>query len=226
MNERPGTPLSVITISRQYGSEGGKVAAKLASRLHWHLSDYEIVAHVARALNMPEEEAALYDEHRFNFTDRMILSMQFAISEAVEAWPNQYSIPIWPLIQERIYHEELQQVVETLAGAGNTVIVGHGAQVILANWPGALHVRIVAPFKHRVRNVMQIEQWDEARAQASVRQSDRNQAYYLRSQYHRDSDDPLLYDLVINSSSLDMESQVDLICLALERKASEKQAGG
>ena len=215
--QRDTSPVSVITVSRQYGSEGGKIAAQLASRLHWQLTDHEIVAQVARALGISEEEAIGYDEHTYSFPDRMLLSFQMAFTEV---WPNQYTIPNWPLSQERRYHEVLQHVVKTVAQADRIVIAGHGVQAILANRPDALHIRVVAPFLQRVQRVMQIEQWDEARSRACVRQKDRDQAHYLRSQYHRNINDPLLYDLVINSEALNLESQVDLICLALERKAN------
>ena len=36
---------------------------------------------------------------------------------------------------------------------------------------------------------------------------------------HRDPDDPMLYDLVINTGVLSLDLAVDLICLALENKA-------
>jgi cytidylate kinase len=42
----------------------------------------------------------------------------------------------------------------------------------------------------------------------------------MQNQFHRRPDDPNLYDLVINSAVLDLDSIVDLICLALEDKAS------
>jgi cytidylate kinase len=49
-------------------------------------------------------------------------------------------------------------------------------------------------------------------------------------QYQRSVDDPLLYDLVVNTGILDLDSAVDLICLALQRKAQrlsvpEKELG-
>jgi cytidylate kinase len=42
--------MKAITISRQYGSGGGEIGARLAERLNWHLIDHEIVARVAREL--------------------------------------------------------------------------------------------------------------------------------------------------------------------------------
>ena len=211
--------INVITVSQQFGSSGSKTAAKLACKLGWRLTDHEIVAQVASRLGITEEEAALYNEHAYSFVDRILLYMQFSTSEAVEAWASQFIMPLSPQYQEHLYQEALRQVIETNARRGNIVIVGHGAQALLANQPNVLHVWIAAPLAERVSAVVQRERLDEADAFALIQQKDRYLARYLQSQYHRDLNDPLLYDLVVNSSYLDLESQVDLICLALERKA-------
>ncbi|MDQ2902639.1 MAG: cytidylate kinase-like family protein [Chloroflexota bacterium] len=211
--------ISAITISQQYGSGGNKLAAKLAFKLRWRLADYEIIAQVARQLGITEEEAALYDEHTYSFVDRFLLSMMFSTAEAMQAWASQLIMPVSPQMQKRLYHESLHQVIDTFVCTGNTVIVGRGAQVLLANQPDLLHIRVVAPFAQRVSTVMQSERLDEARARVCIQQRDRNQARYLQSQYHRNVNDPLLYDLVVNSGFLDLEGQIDLICLALEHKA-------
>jgi cytidylate kinase len=42
----------------------------------------------------------------------------------------------------------------------------------------------------------------------------------MQTQYHCQHEDPHLYDLVIDTAVLDLDSAVDLICLAVERKAS------
>lgn len=220
MNELQNMPpVDVITITPQYGCEGNKLAARLASRLHWHLSDDEIVAQVAVALDMSEEEALCYDEHRYNLIDRMLLSMQFATAEAMGGLSHQYSVPIWPLTEERLYHRQLYQEVEALARKGKAVIVGHGAQAILANWPNVLHVRLTAPFSQRAYQVMQVRQLAEDRAREYVRQKDRDLAHYLRSQHQQDINNPLLYNLTVNSYAFDLDGLVDLIYLAYERRA-------
>ena len=64
MNQQQNAPeMRAITISRQYGSGGGEVAARLARRLGWQLVDHEIVAQVAHRLGITEEEAQVRDEH-------------------------------------------------------------------------------------------------------------------------------------------------------------------
>ena len=213
----PGTPrMSAITISRQYGSGGGEIAARLAHRLQWQLIDHEIVARVARDMGITEEEAEVHDEHVEGFISRVLGSMQLAAPELLASVP---IVPVTPGTQERLYHEALRRVVETAANTGNSVIVGRGGQALLAKRRDVLHVRVVAPFEQRVGYVMRREVLNEASARARIQQKDRDRSYYLQTQHHRNVDDPTLYDLVVNSSVIDLESLIDLICLALERKA-------
>jgi cytidylate kinase len=43
-------PMRAVTISREYGSGGGEIAARLAQRLGWRLIDHELIRQVARLL--------------------------------------------------------------------------------------------------------------------------------------------------------------------------------
>lgn len=210
--------IHVVTISQQCGSDGYKLAAALASRLQWSFLDQEIGEQVARLLDMTEEEAALYDEHTFSFTGRMLVSMRYGTPQMLEAWSNQYTLPIFSRKQERVYREALQYVIEKIAHAGNAVILDHGTQVILAGRPDVLHIRVTAPLAQRINRIAQSKQLESRYARAYIQHKDRQQERYLRSQHHHVINDPLLYDLMVNNATLDIESQVELICLALARK--------
>jgi cytidylate kinase len=204
--------MSAITISRQYGSGGGEVAARLAQRLGWQLIDHEIVARVARSLGITEEEAEVHDERVEGFIERALN----ALTAAAPLVPP--PIPL-PRHAEALYNNALRKVVETAANAGHVVIVGRTGQALLLDRRDVLHARVVAPLKQRVAYVAGREGLDEAAAQARIRLKDRDRERYLQSQFGRNVDDPLLYDLVVNTRVLDLDSAVDLISLALERKA-------
>jgi len=45
-----------VTISREYGSGGGEIARRLATRLGWRLVDHEIIVQLAHKLGISEEE--------------------------------------------------------------------------------------------------------------------------------------------------------------------------
>lgn len=208
--------MSAITISRQYGSGGGEAAARLAKRLNWQLIDHEIVAEVAHNLGITAEEAEAHDERVEGFISRVLSTLQLASPELLNTIPVS---PVSPTNEEHAYREALHYVVETAANSGHAVIVGRGAQVLLAHRRDVLHVRIVAPLEKRVIYVARREGLNEDEARARIQLKDRDRVRYLQSQHHCNVDDPLLYDLVINTAVLDLDTAVDLICLALEDKA-------
>jgi CMP/dCMP kinase len=208
---QPPREMRAITISRQYGSGGGEVATRLARRLRWQLIDHEIVAQVARKLGITEEEARVYDEHVEGFIMRALNALQIAMPVLPSATsPSRY---------ELVYNEAVRNVVETAAGAGHVVIVGRAAQAILADRRDVLHVRVVAPMRQRVNYVMRREALSEADAESRINLKDRDRARYIQSQFALDVNDPMLYDLVVNTRVLSLDSAVDLVLLALERKA-------
>src|SRR2546429_7523261 len=55
--------MRAVTISREYGSGGGEVAARLAQRLGWQLGDHQIVAEAGPELDTPETVVQGHGEH-------------------------------------------------------------------------------------------------------------------------------------------------------------------
>lgn len=205
--------MRVVTISREYGSGGGEISARLAEHLGWRLIDHEIVVRVAQELQISESEVEAQDESGASLMTRILISMQ-AIQPAMSA-----STPDLLANDAQAYQEALRKVVEAAAAAGQVVIVGRGSQVLLAGRRDTLHVRVVAPFDLRVAYVMRREQLDKTAARNRIQLKDRDRIRYLQDTHHQNPTDAHLYDLVINTGVLDLESAVDLITLALERRA-------
>src|SRR5947209_19661066 len=88
MDVDPGmiSQMRAVTISREYGSGGGEVAARLATRLGWQLIDHEVVVRVAQRLGTSEAEAESYDERVEGLVSRILTGLQ-AIQPALPAMP-------------------------------------------------------------------------------------------------------------------------------------------
>jgi cytidylate kinase len=207
--------MKAITISRLYGSGGGEIGAHLAQRLNWHLIDHQIVARVARELGIPEQKAELQDEYAKGFIARVL--SQFVTTVPAGASPVVQVAPDERTDQD-MYQETLRRVVETAADSGRAVIIGRASQIYLANRRDVLHVFIEASLQKRIAYVALRENLNAAAARARVLLKDGDRSRYFRTVLHRDPDDPMLYDLVINTGVLSLELAVDLICLALENK--------
>lgn len=212
----PDTPMRAITISREYGSGGGEVAGRLAARLGWRLIDHEVVVRVARELGVTEAAVAEHDEQVEGLAARLLGAMQ-SIDWLVPASGD--LAPPSATIDAGSYQAALHRVVVAAATEGRVVIVGRGSQVLLADRPDVLHVRIVAPLARRVTYVNRREGLDEVAARARIALKDQDRQRYLRAHYDRQPGDPHLYDLVINTGVLALDDAVDLIAQSLGQKA-------
>jgi cytidylate kinase len=210
--------MRAVTISREYGSGGGEIAKRLAERLGWHLVDHEVVVQVARELGVSEEEAAARDEHVESLLSRILTSMQ-GIAPAVYPAIYDENTPVALFTNPEEYREAVNRVIKGAFAVGHVVIVGRGAQVVLGDRRDVLHVRIVASLERRIPYVMRREGLDEHAARSRIQSKDHDRERYLQTEYRRHPADAHLYDLVVNTDVLDLDSVVDLIVLALERKA-------
>ena len=206
--------MRAVTISREYGSGGGEIARQLAQLLGWQLIDHEIVARVAQALEISEEEANIHDEHVESAVNSLLTGMSVVHPAIFGVAP-----PLMLLTDPKTYREALNQVIEAAVARGHVVIVGRGAQAVLAQRRDVLHARIVAPLEQRIEYVMRREGLSKADAQTRIQLKEHDRARYLQAQYHCRPDDAHLYDVVINTGILDLDSAVDLIYDALQHKA-------
>lgn len=215
MNEEVKAPsrMRAVTISREYGSGGGEIAARLAQRLGWHLIDHEAVIRIAQDLGVSEEEVAAHDERAEGIFARLFTTMQ-----GIE--PSLYvNAPASAFTSALDYHEAVRRIIATAIREGNVVIVGRGAQVALADRRDVLHARIVASLEQRIPYIMRREGLDEAAARKRIQSKDTDRARYLQETYNHNPADAHLYDIIVNTDVIDLDSAVDLLYLALQHKA-------
>ena len=235
----PGA-MTAVTISREYGSGGGEIAARLARRLGWRLVDHEVVGQIARRLGVQVADVAAHDEQVAglaqrvrgaldalgSIADTMVGTLEHVPGDRAAEPPEEPgagspgAAPPAAGVRPRSYHEALRQVVAEAAERGRVVIVGRGAQVLLAGRRDVLHARVVAPLEQRVTYVMRREGLGEAAARARIQRKERARARYLQAYHRREPEEAHLYDLVLNTGVLSLDDAVELLGLALARKAA------
>jgi cytidylate kinase len=176
--------MSAITISREYGSGGGEIAARLARRLGWQLIDHAIVERVASEIGMSTQEAEARDERTGGILSRALNSIQHLDPTLMAYTPSAAF-----LSDEEVYRNTLNQVVRAGVARGHVVIVGRGAQVILAQRRDVLHIRIIAALKQRVAYVMQREGVDQATAHSRIQVKEHDRRRYLETEYQQKPED-------------------------------------
>ena len=110
-----------------------------------------------------------------------------------------------------------EEVLEA-AARGNGVIRGWGATQLLRPGPHAPRIRIMRPFEKRVDWLMQqIDTDDRSLAEAEIRRSDQANASRMHEQFGVTWNEPVLFDLVLNTDRLGVDSCVQLIKALLAR---------
>jgi cytidylate kinase len=108
----------------------------------------------------------------------------------------------------------------TDAARSGGVIVGRNGALILANWPGALHVRLDAPPPWRAERAAGIGGTTADRAAKRQRREEVVRADMSIRLYGWDPRDPTRYDLVVNTATLGPDACADVIVHASRVKAA------
>ena len=217
----PGTPttpvsgIRAITIARLYGSGGGEVARRIAERLGWRLVDHEVIVRVAHELHITQEEAEERDEHTESFILRALNSMSLMYPSMVENVPPAAA----PATREKTYQSALRRIIELAVEEGNAVIVGRGASSLLVKRRDVLRALVVAPLEQRVAYVARREGLDEQSARRRIQLKDNDRRRYVQAMYHLQPEDPIFYDLTINTAVLSLDAAAALVCEGMALKA-------
>ena len=218
--------MAVITISREHGSRGAAIGARVAEHLDWWYVDDDLIFLVAHRAGIADQEVRPYDQEGFSRL-RTLARDCVALLESLTppllgqtvGTPDEMQLPVdLKRFYSARYLHLIQQMIRALAARGRVVIMGRGAQVVLRDTPRVFHVRTVAPLPVRIGRVAQDEGVDEREAARRIRRRDRAAARYVRHFYHVDWGNPLLYHLIMNTATLTEAEAVRLILQAAPRE--------
>jgi cytidylate kinase len=205
----------ILTVSATYGAGGSVIAPLLASRLGLPFADRLLLpAHAQARSEERATEEELEEEPRSPFLKSLaLLSATWGISGPQDS----EEVP-----------ERLRREVETSLGPlikSGGVILGRAGAVAIGRRAGAFHVRLDGPRERRARRGAVWEGVDLATAHARLEETDTARSRSLQRTYGRDPADPSLYHLVIDSTTLSVDTCTDLIASAAEGAWSYDDSG-
>jgi cytidylate kinase len=209
--------LSVITISRQFGSGGSELAALVARRLGWTLVDNEFVEQVAARAGLTPEEVERTQERAPSVIERLAQALAVSAPEMFAAAADPAAATLPP--EDQIVRQT-QAVITEAVNQGNVVMVGRGAQAFLGQRGSALHVYVVAQRDHRVATVMKRLGLAQKDAEKRLDDTDSGRRRYVKENYGRVWDDPAMYDLAVNTGSMGLEEAARLVVEAARLRFS------
>lgn len=201
----------VLTVSREFGSGGGRIAKSVAEMLGWKLLDGELIDAIAHTAHVDPNVVTRFDEHVESWLQRMNRQAMHSAALAggvVEGKEKCFDADTM--------NELTRQIVEQAYDDSNCVIVGRGSQCILQRKPGAFHVFIYAPLKERVRR-LHSRLAPGVNAERKAIAIDAERAKYMRQHFGEDWKNPHLYDLMVSSRD-DEDVTARLIVCAMSQE--------
>jgi cytidylate kinase len=206
--KRAEKPRPTITLSRECGAGAVTVATIAASILDkeapgktpWAVFDKNLVEKVLEDHDLPRQIAKFFPED-------VPAEITGAVEEMLGLHPDS-----WTLVQH------MTDTILRLGRAGNTILVGRGANLITSQMPHAFHVRLVAPFDFRVAHYAEEYGVTKKAAAAIIPKTDRARQRYIRRHFSVAIDDPLRYHLCINTALTGFDGAARIIAEAIQRR--------
>ena len=204
----------IITISRMFGSGGSDVAARVARRLGWSLLDNAVVDEVAERLGVSRSEVESLEERVPSLAERIASSLALSAPELAVPVDD---APMMQTAETRIVGVT-QRVMQEAVQGGNAVLVGRGAQALLAERQDALHVFCYAPKRFLVDYAIAHRGVNPANAEHEVEKRNKQREQYVRRHFNRDWRSFDNYHLCVDTGRLGIETAADVVIFAARER--------
>jgi cytidylate kinase len=195
----------IITISRDPGAGGSEIARRLAKALSLDLIGGQIIQHVADSAKMSRRVIESLDEREVTFRETLLSSL-FGENRP---WPGDY-----------LHH--LTRVIGTIGIFGNVILVGRGANFILPK-ERVFRVRIIAPMDFRIKYLMEDRGYTKIEAEQFLVKKENNRKAFARKYFNTDINDPMHYDITINTEKIPMAAATESIISAFHQRRKRKR---
>ncbi|MGE5397604.1 MAG: cytidylate kinase family protein [Chitinophagales bacterium] len=186
----------IITVSRQTGSLGKEITELLAEKLEMPI--------ITRDMVMSQWFPDIANKHELHM-----------LSESPGFFLTTSS-------QGITFAEYLENRLRNYVAERPAIIFGLGSQIIFANDPHALHVKIIASPEVRIQRIMKTHSLEKADAIRFLDLTDRKHKRYIGTIYNKDWADPILYHVTLNTDFLGIEEGASLLhFMALNRQTPQ-----
>ena len=230
--------MPVITITGFVGSGTAEIGAEVAQSLGIDYVDRMILAAAAEKIGATVEEVEERTERPATLGDRVAGFMRNVLERSAMAGGGadpyfgggldamlvrEYRDlpPEGGLADDSLSDEHLAEVtsavINEIAASGSVVIAGRGANVILADRPGVLHVGLVSELERRLERIVEREKLDRAGAERFVAENDKARNAYFKRFFQVKPNDPSHYHVMVNTDWLEIHEAAELIVLAASK---------
>ena len=198
---------NVVCISHASGASGADVGHLVAERLGFLYVDEEVIDRAAQRAGIDPETVADEERRKPLFTGLLDYLAEGGGQTVL-------SHALVPELSSDAVRTFIRDAILEVAARGNVVIVAHAASYAVGAEVEPLRVLITAPQGVRAQRVTAAEGLDREEATKLLRKSDAGRADYLKRFYDVTEENPVDYDLVINTQTLSPEEAAAVIAQA------------
>ncbi len=197
---------SVITIGRQYGSDGRAIGEKLAKDYNIPFYDKDILARASKESGICEDLFKDNDEKKTSsFLFSLAMDSTF-LGYGVGFGSGDVEMPL----SQKIFLAQFD-TIKNIAKEGPCVIVGRCADYVLEEEPNVIRVFIHAEFEKRCRRVMERDDLPEKQALDAVMKNGKQRMSYYNYYTNNRWGDANNYNFTLDSGLTGVDGAVDVI---------------
>lgn len=189
----------IITIGRQFGSNGRIIGNALAERLGINCYDRDLIKLASEHTDIPYSQLKLVDEKREK-------PWRYQVDED-NSLDRHYR---YGHIDEILFNLQ-SKIIKEVASKEDCIIVGRCGNYVLRDEPRIKNVYLYAPLDVRIATVMERYKLDEKGAHTLVRKVDKDRRYYYNYYTDESWDEMDTYDLSIDTNAFTIDEIVDIL---------------
>ncbi len=199
----------VITIARQFGSNGYEVGTKLAEKLGIKYYDKELIAMAAKESGLSEEIFRQADEKAGN-------SLLYSMVMGTYSFGGRFTGASEMPINDKLFLLQTD-IIKKAAAEGPCVIIGRCGDYILRDHPNVFNIFLHASKEVRMDAVVKAGLTDAKHAFDFINKKDKQRANYYNFYSNKRWDDLNNYDLTLDLGVFSVDEAVDIILKAISK---------
>ncbi len=204
-----------LTLGRQFGSGGRKIARKVADMLGIEFYDKNLIAIAAKESGLSEN---LFDGIDEKPTNSLLYSLVMGLQSDRSSSFYRYG----DILNSDTIFRIQSQVIEDLVSDKSCVVVGRCSDYVLRNKKNVLNIFIHADEEFKLERVMRIYKQNEKEALETMKKTDKKRSNYYNFYTNQEWGNALNYHLSLNSAALGIDDSAKLICDFVKMKFSDK----
>lgn len=224
--------MPVITINGPSGSGAVTIGQMVSQQLELSFVDRMVTVEAARIVGKPVGALVDKEQRVVRFRDRLGQFLQNMLERSAMSGvsgepyfgrgldslpPETYAELAGETsatavkVDDKTFIDAMTKVLKDLYKKGDVVIIGRGANIILAGTPGVMHVGLMAPLEVRVQTLMQREHMERDEAEVYVDELERARVAYFQKFFKVSPNDPTLYHMMLNMDKMEPKTAADVV---------------